>query len=565
MHVTIESASYASPGFAFSSMGGGTFDPFESMMRPSRSSAFAGTGAASLLGGALGLLGNMASLHAQQQRPVHEPRRRLHRSVYVDDDEESHSVDNSRASEYDEDLAYGTSGRAGGQPRSVLGKLKDRLLDGSKQNKKRIDETDVHAAPVRDEHDGTQDRRRFRREISSDRRREPPRESRLRDSTSSEDDETSTFFDLPPRRQERSTRESSRQNDMIEALERAAEHEKREYLRAKKRFQYASQRTMIDSLYIQQRLDEVKRHERAWLDANESLEKTRRRQRRTRPEPRARPSTSRRQSSRTYDSEDLRDMPFPTGFGGLHTTSRQTPVFATFDPFGGFDPFGHHRAFERLFAQMETDFGTHDDMNGFTFTSSSEAFPKRQTFTSSGAANGASSQRPQAYTSRSSQPPPPPSNPLGPGEAKTLFETYNNHWLTVPAFSPSIMYPTRTLAPAALSDPTTIPHAAAHTWSAEQIMQANTQLFFILGCGLQPSILDGGIVQYNRRTASEADVAMLVVVLKKEKMRWHSDRLGRRNGGAAGAVVNETLQKDERARAVFHGVVALMEYALGRS
>jgi hypothetical protein len=95
-------------------------------------------------------------------------------------------------------------------------------------------------------------------------------------------------------------------------------------------------------------------------------------------------------------------------------------------------------------------------------------------------------------------------------------------------------------------------------------MQANTALFFIIALGLKPTISDSGIVTFNRATTPEADVRGLLNVLKKEKMRWHSDRLGRRNEEIAGGGVNEALQRDERARAVFHGVCALMEFALGR-
>lgn len=95
-------------------------------------------------------------------------------------------------------------------------------------------------------------------------------------------------------------------------------------------------------------------------------------------------------------------------------------------------------------------------------------------------------------------------------------------------------------------------------------MQANTALFFIIALGLKPTISDSGIVTFNRATTPEADVRGLLGVLKKEKMRWHSDRLGRRNEEIVGGGVNEALQRDERARAVFHGVCALMEFALGR-
>jgi hypothetical protein len=94
-------------------------------------------------------------------------------------------------------------------------------------------------------------------------------------------------------------------------------------------------------------------------------------------------------------------------------------------------------------------------------------------------------------------------------------------------------------------------------------MQANTALFFILSLGFRPLISDSGSVTFDRGSTADADVRGLISVLKKEKMRWHSDRLGRRNEDVVGGGVNEVLQRDERARAVFHGVCELMEFAAG--
>jgi len=95
-------------------------------------------------------------------------------------------------------------------------------------------------------------------------------------------------------------------------------------------------------------------------------------------------------------------------------------------------------------------------------------------------------------------------------------------------------------------------------------MQANTALFFLMALGLNATISEFGAVTFDHAATPEADVRALLGVLKKEKLRWHSDRLGRRNEEIVGGGLNEALQRDERARAVFHGVCALMEFALGR-
>lgn len=95
-------------------------------------------------------------------------------------------------------------------------------------------------------------------------------------------------------------------------------------------------------------------------------------------------------------------------------------------------------------------------------------------------------------------------------------------------------------------------------------MQANTQVFFLRMVGLTPqykSAIPSGRIEcgFDKRQASDAQVQDLINLLRKEKIRWHSDRIGRRNSGRSGA--NETLQQDERVRAVFHAVCELMEFA----
>ena len=96
-------------------------------------------------------------------------------------------------------------------------------------------------------------------------------------------------------------------------------------------------------------------------------------------------------------------------------------------------------------------------------------------------------------------------------------------------------------------------------------MQANAQAFFLNVVGLTPQYSEApgsGQVQmgYEKAKATATQKEQLVAILKKEKMRWHSDKLGRRNNGRLGA--NEALQNDARARAVFHAVCALMETAM---
>lgn len=97
-------------------------------------------------------------------------------------------------------------------------------------------------------------------------------------------------------------------------------------------------------------------------------------------------------------------------------------------------------------------------------------------------------------------------------------------------------------------------------------MQANAQAFYLGVVGLTPHYTEtpgsGKVAMgYHKPKATPAQVKQLVDMLKKEKARWHSDRLGRRNAGMEGP--NEALQRDNKARAVFHAVCELMEAAQG--
>ena len=65
-------------------------------------------------------------------------------------------------------------------------------------------------------------------------------------------------------------------------------------------------------------------------------------------------------------------------------------------------------------------------------------------------------------------------------------------------------------------------------------MQANGQTFFLGVMDLSPGYTEapatgGVVVGYDKAKTSLVQVKGLVDILKKEKMRWHSDRLRRRN------------------------------------
>ena len=565
MRVTMETATYASPGFSFRSASDrpNSFADFE----PSRSSTSRAGGASGgllgggLLGGAINLLSNVANAQSRRTAPRTQPER----VPYVVESDDSDSDITSS----DEDLAYGSLPRArAAHPKSMLGRVKDRILEHGRQrtNHEPDNYDDTTSARSRDHRP---DRRRARPESP-----EPPRASRQRRSSTLNYDKTPDTS--PERRQNDRIPPSSMERD-VKTFQRAVESERKQYLDAKHRFQQASQRSVIDPEHIQDLLNQVKIHgallasaQRKLQVAKEQLQREKTTSRPQRQQAQRRPSPPR---EAYYESdEDVEHFgPWPShGFGIFTTAARSNIPFqeplgqtSTFDPLFGF------RVFDRLFTEADS---IHGSVNGFHF-STRTAGPSFRRTSSSNAGTPQCANRPRShYYTAPSQPTPQPQpaapqlprNPLRATEAARLFASYNSSWNSLSATIPTIPYPTSTLLAPALSDPSTIPHQSAHTWSAEQIMQANTALFFILALGLKPVIFDAGVVTFNLAATPEADVRALLSALKKEKMRWHSDRLGRRNEDIVDGGVNEALQRDERARAVFHGVCALMEFALGR-
>lgn len=579
MRMTMETATYASPGFSFRNLGDRA-NSSSTFAQPSRSSASRGGESGGLLsggllGGAINLLSNVANSQSRRTRPSAQPER----VSYVVEAEET----DSDVTSSDDDLAYGSLPRARvSRPKSMLGRVKDRILD---HGRPRSDE------PARDYDDVPQTQAR---EFRTDRRRaraespEPPRTSRQRRSSFMSYNKTP---DTSPERATNVPRPTNnahhtRSEREVVTLQRAVETERKEYLSAKRRFQEASQHSIIDPDHIQDLLNQVKIHGALLASAQRRLQMAKEQQQRET----AREATTRSQRQRAqrrsspvrepyYESdEDEDEEHWPNhGFGVFTSTTRSNiPFQEPLQHTGVFDPLFGFRVFDRLFSEAES---VHGNGNGYRFSTGTGAPGpsfRRTSFSSTTANHGADRPRSEHH---SAPPPAPqqiphpasqsiprhPRNPLRATEAARLFASYNSSWNSLSATFPTIPYPTRTLLAPALGDPSTIPHQLAHTWSTEQIMQANTTLFFLIALGFKPIISSLGIVTFNRAATAEADLRGLISVLKKEKMRWHSDRLGRRNEEIIGGGLNEALQRDERARAVFHGVCELMEFALGRA
>ncbi|TKA83140.1 hypothetical protein B0A55_00875 [Friedmanniomyces simplex] len=407
-----------------------------------------------------------------------------------------------------------------------------------------------------------------------------PRSGRQPSYQEAHDEPTDPYFDdvreeaYDKRHQStRPSRTESDNEDMLSVLRRTVEHCQTQVKRSRKDLERASRQQTVDIGFLQALLDQVRARERALATAEQDL--------RADEDRLGRASNQGQQHHHRRLPRRHRAPPTPPDdddeafaalrFGRLPGHAGPVdPLFADFDDLHGADPFAY------AFGSFSSPFGSFagssqfgDDINQLFGMPSGPQFAgprsKRPRFSSAN-----SGPRPQAHPGFAAFTPAPPTGPpptsMLPEEAKRLFRTYNDRWNALLPTDPNIPYPARGLQACALLDPNTIwapmvisPPA---TWSEEAIMQANAQAFYLCVVDLIPQYTEAGgkvSMGYNRTGATPAQVKQLVDLLKKEKTRWHSDRLGRRNNGMPGP--NEALQGDPRARAVFHGVCELMEIA----
>ncbi|KAK5682331.1 CorA metal ion transporter [Elasticomyces elasticus] len=508
VHYTMETATYFSPGMSFTATGSsasGLFDGFTS--QSSSRHPLSGMGAG-LLGTAAGLLGAISGLHnASQPRNVYEsrPERRV---PFEESDGDS---------EYEEELAYG-DGYASG----------NRLSDNNRK--------------VPQSRETFPGRSRSRRHPSSN--AEPPIQL---------DEDEDDAYD----KRHQQSNFSQIRND--ETSRRTVERPREEARRSRKDLERASRQQNVNIGLLQALLDKVKECERALATAEEALrtKETRREGSRyqareehhTRPPPRSRaPPTLPDETDNAFAPA----YPLFADSGNAHADPFGNNLF-----FGAFNggPFGAYGSSPLLGGDINHLFGM---PSGFQ---RAEPRTKRPRFSSAN-----SGPQPSFASFMTPSAPRPPTTLLQPEEAKRLFKTYNDSWNALSPMDASIPFPARGLKASALLSLDTLwaPTISSplSTWSEEAVMQANVQAFYLRVADLVPQYTEvGGRVAmgYDKTRANPAQVKQLLDMLKKEKTRWHSDRLGRRNSGRSGP--NGALQSDPRARAVFHAVCELMEAA----
>jgi hypothetical protein len=380
----------------------------------------------------------------------------------------------------------------------------------------------------------------------------------------------------------------------IDALKRTLRFEKEAIERCRRRAaEFSSRSTPPRDEEMQILLDSWRKHQMLLDKAMEELRIAREIRDRQRSDPRhnrstrqedkhahhsrSRPSKQQRQTSSKDqgqgcspfgDGDGFHD-PFASFFGNtggmhgfdhsfFHAHSHACPHNPPCQAHSGHAHFGHAQ-----FGGLPDEF---IDMLFGAFPSSGRS-GKRGTKTKTSPRAGLSQHipTPQASSTPRQQ---PPSSWLRPDEAKSLYKTYTEKWAALTPTDPKVPFPGRDLIARSLTKRDSIyaPNVFARvsTWSEENVMQANVQAFFLGAVGLAPVYSETGpaklVMSYDKAKASDQQVRDLMDILKKEKVRWHSDRLGRRNGGSANGP-NTTLQQDERARAVFHAVCELMEVA----
>jgi len=545
VHYTVETGTYTGPGLSFSaasSSATGLFGAFTGSESRSSRHAFG----AGLLETAAGLLGAVSGLH-QAIGP---------RSLHAVDGECRDRFDEfDEQPESEDDTAYGDAASfSGTRPRSMFSRFRDKL----NENRQR-----ARGAPHTPE--------TFPARHAQSRRQWPY--------TGTHDEPTDPHFDREDLdyqgydRRRPGTR-TSYTDDTLSALRQNMEHYRAQVKRSREALERASRQWSVDIRSLQALLDEVKMLERASAAAEQEMQAEQDRARRTSHQGRQQHHRQpcRRHRAPPTPPDDNDDLFSAAGFGyvPIHINVHQgCPSHAGFNDFHDPDPFGHAMfgAFGSPFGAFGSSYLFHDNVHRlFGMPSGPQFNAPRAKWPRFNHANGGP--LPQTGPGFAGITPPPtlapPRTCLLPDEAKRLFRMYNERWNALSPTDPNIPYPARGLLAAALQDGNSIwapmVDSPLTTWSEETLMQANAQAFYLGVVGMKPQYSEAGgkvSMAYDKAEASPAQVKQLVDLLKREKTRWHSDRLGRRNKGVPGP--NEGLQSDPRARAVFHAVCELME------
>ena len=152
-------------------------------------------------------------------------------------------------------------------------------------------------------------------------------------------------------------------------------------------------------------------------------------------------------------------------------------------------------------------------------------------------------------------------------KATSALKRYNERWDKLGASSSAIPFPTVWLEATAISNSRLIVsgRGTGLPWTAEEIATANVQAFFLLELEIKPKYwMDRKKIRMGFSENTGLDrVESLRLQMKKERFRWHPDRLGARNDGKE--EVNARLRDDRMAKIVRNAVQSLYDEACSRS
>ncbi|KAH9827534.1 CorA-like Mg2+ transporter protein [Teratosphaeria destructans] len=557
VHYALDTATYTSPGFSLHAVSGGSdalFDDFTSPISRRQTAPSFGSLGTGLFGTALSLLGDLTSVsHNGAPSRVSRGRQAEAEEASDQDDEVSH-VGKSRRN----------------RPKSMFGRIVDKFAEKGSQPRRQSTRQPAPRQPrTGDLHDRTYDA--------------GPQQPVHPENGGSFVSRGGHQHDEHDRRGERLRQPSRCKSDganagLMATIEHAVQYHATEVRRCKKQLERASRQQRVHSGHLQALLDELKSNEAALANAAHDLQAARDNVGRSDPHRRAsgqnRPRPEPQPPELRVEDDD---MPMPNPGFATFTFGRPRPMHHPFAGFGfnDMDPLADH-----MFAHHFATFGgmgAHDPFAEF-FAVPQGAVPqgaapsnqRKRTRPAPSSGGIPQAQRPATatYTRPPQQPPRPPPTLLTSEECRRLFQMYSERWAALSNTDPDVPYPARGLHAASLLGRDTLwaPQVSAHpsTWSDETVMQANVQAFFLNVVGLVPTYVEAGAsgkveMGFDRSRATAEQVKQLQDILKRERLKWHSDRLGNRHGGRGGR--NEGLQRDVRARAVFHAVCELLETA----
>ncbi|KAL9096530.1 MAG: hypothetical protein Q9165_001527 [Trypethelium subeluteriae] len=137
-------------------------------------------------------------------------------------------------------------------------------------------------------------------------------------------------------------------------------------------------------------------------------------------------------------------------------------------------------------------------------------------------------------------------------QAKARLDRYNSRWERLSSTQIPVPFPIPSLY-----DRSKLPMLRGTGWTDDTAARANIKLFFLQAFGLSLKFRSLNAVIGTYLTGlDEHRLTKLIEQLKKERLRWHPDRLGQRHNGHEG--INQALVDDGQAKSMLISVNELL-------